>query len=480
MAKSLKSSIISGSAWSLAGQLLIMAITLAANIMLARILSPAVFGAVGVIMFFINIAYVLTEGGLSAALIRKTDASNRDYSTVFVFNFCIGVAGFLLISLFSGYIAKVYRDPSLQLPLIVSAFVLVINSFQFIHNTKLIAEMRYRQKSIYEFIAVVLSSIAGVVAAQKGYGLWSIVLMQISRAILLNILYFLCEKYKYSFVFSKESFKELYGFGLNTSLSSLINITFDNIYQLILGAFFSINQVGFYYQAKKIQDVPASLLSILSQGPVYAGLAKIQHEQSQFVHAYNRVFAILLSLVGLITVVFFIFSDEIIVTLFGSKWLEAGFYLKFLCISSFFLMHENINRVIFKIFNKTQKLLILELVKKVVQIISIFVGVYFKNIQLLLGGIILSNAFGYFINYWVAGKILNHSQYRELNYLLKTSVVIFGIIFLAETLQHYTTIQGFELFLLLVAVVVLYIILLVLFRVLNLKELIGEIRSVLS
>lgn len=480
MSNSVKSSIVKGSVWSLAGQFLIMSITLLANILLARMLTPKDFGKIGIIMVFINIAYVLTEGGLSAALIRKTDASYKDYSTVFVFNFMIGLVGFLLIAGFSGVISNVYGDSSLQLPLIVSAIILIINAFQFIHNTKLIAEMRYREKSTYEFIAVVLSSIAGVGAAYYGLHVWSIIVMQLSRGIFLNIIYFFFENYKYSFVFSKKSFKELYGFGMNTSISSLITITFDNIYQLILGAFFSINQVGFYYQAKKIQDVPSGLFSILSQGPVYAGLAKLQHEKKQFVNAYNKVSAMLLSLVGIITVCFFIFSDDIIAFLFGAKWIDAGFYLKFLSISSFFFMQENLNRVIFKIFNKTRSLLILEVLKKVVQILSIFVGVYYKDIEILLIGIIVSNAFGYFINYFVAGKILDHPEYKELNYVLKVSVVILGSVFMAEMARKYLVIEGLNLLLLLLATISIYLISLKLLGMIDPKKQIKDLLTVLK
>ncbi|MCZ2085137.1 MAG: lipopolysaccharide biosynthesis protein [Flavobacteriales bacterium] len=480
MSNSVKSSIIKGSAWSLIGQILIMSITLLANVMLARMLTPKDFGKIGIIMVFINIAYVLTEGGLSAALIRKTNASYRDYSTVFVFNFIIGIAGFLLIAGFSGIISNVYGDQSLKYPLIASAAILIINSFQFIQNTKLIAEMRYKEKSMYEFTSVILSSVAGVLAAYNGLHVWSIVVMQLSRAIFLNILYFIFEKYKYSLVFSKASFKELYGFGVNTSLSSLINITFDNIYQLILGAFFSINQVGFYYQAKKIQDVPAGLFSILSQGPVYAGLAKIQHEKEKFINAYNKVSAMLMFLTGIITVCFFIFSDDIIVGLFGKEWLQAGFYLKFLCVSSFFFTQENLNRVIFKIFNKTRSLLFLEMLKKVVQIFSIFVGIYYKDIQILLIGIIVSNAFGYFINYFIASKILNHSEYKELNYILTVSAVILGTVFIAELAKEYFVLEGLNLLFLLFAVVIVYATALKLFGIIDTKKQIKELLTMLK
>ena len=462
------------------GQFLIMAITLFANILLARMLTPGDFGKIGIIMFFINIAYVLTEGGLSAALIRKTDATYRDYSTVFVFNFIIGLIGFLLIAGFSGVISDFYNDSSLQWPLIVSSVILLINSFQFIHNTKLIAEMRYKEKSTYEFVAVLLSSIAGIVAAKGNLHIWSIVVMQLSRGIFLNVLYFIFEKYRYSFFFSKQSFKELYGFGVNTSLSSLITITFDNIYQLILGGYFSLNQVGYYYQAKKIQDVPVALFNMLSQGPIYAGLAKLQYEKNQFINAYNQISVLIMVAVGFLTICFFIFSDDIIIMLFGAKWLEAGFYLKFLSVSSFFFMQENLTRVIFKIFNKTRKLLLLEITKKVVQIISIFVGIYYKDIEILLIGIIVSNAFGYFINYFIANKILNHPAYKELNYILKISVIILSTVLLVEMARNYFIIEGYSLVLLIIAILFIYVIALKFLGMLDPKKQIKDLLTILK
>ena len=480
MSKSLKKSIISGSVWSLAGQFLIMAITLLANIILARMLTPGDFGKIGIIMFFINIAYILSEGGLSAALIRKPDATNEDYSTVFVFNFLIGFSGFLLISLFSGFISAFYKDPSLQLPLIASAFVLVVNATQFTTNTRLIAEMRYRDKSIYEFASVILSSIAGVVAAVYGLGLWSIVIMQLSRAIFITFFYSIFEKYKQSFIFSKASFKELYGFGLNTSLSSLINISFDNVYQLILGGFLSFNQVGFYYQAKKIQDVPTHIFNILSQGPVYAGLSKIQYERDRFVSAYNKISSLIMIFVGLITILFFIFSDQIMSFLFGLKWIEAGFYLKFLSVASFFFIQENVNRVIFKIFNKTKNLLLLEVIKKSFQIISIFVGIYYKDIYILLSGIIVSNLIGYLINYYFASKILNHPEYKELNHIIKVTLVILGILLVAEFVKDYYTLESYALFILFFAVVAAYIGALYLLGLIDPKKQIEEILNVIK
>src|SRR5690606_28500617 len=104
------------------------------------------FGRIGVIMFFISISNVFIESGLGGALVRKKEATKLDYSSVFVVNLFVSLFCFFILSLFSGDIAKFYRDDGLQTILIVANFILIINAFQFVQNARLISEMRFKQK----------------------------------------------------------------------------------------------------------------------------------------------------------------------------------------------------------------------------------------------------------------------------------------------------------------------------------------------
>ena len=87
--------------WTIGGQLISLIVVLISNIILARLLSPAEFGELAITMFFISIFNVFTDGGMAAALVRKQDKIQDDYSTVFTFNF--------IISLFFLYFLFVYQ-----------------------------------------------------------------------------------------------------------------------------------------------------------------------------------------------------------------------------------------------------------------------------------------------------------------------------------------------------------------------------------
>ena len=324
---SFKKSIISGTIWSIAGQVATLLIILISNVILARMLSPKEFGQIGIIMFFIMLANVFTEGGLSGALIRKKNATKIDYSTVFIFNLIVSIFCFLLLLLFSDFIANYYNDHLLKKLIIVSGFVLIINAFQITQNAKLMSDMKFKQKTLYRFFAVLIATIIGLIFAYLGYGVWALVVIQLLISFNMTLILWFFEGLHLSVKFNRKSFNELYGFGINTTIASLLNTTFDNIYQLILAKHFSLNQTGFYYQAKKLQEVPTGVINMVAQSVVFSSLSKLQDDKTLFINAYNKIFLYFLIVLGLITILTYVYAEQIILLLYGKKRIDSVIYM---------------------------------------------------------------------------------------------------------------------------------------------------------
>jgi teichuronic acid exporter len=412
-------SLLMGTIWSMIGQMATLGIGLIANIFLARMLTPYQIGQVGIVMFFIALANILSESGLGGALIRKTEVTKEDYATAFSCNFGISAICFVLLAFFSGTIATYYKDKELQNILIVSSLIFILNTFQFVQHIKMSREMRFKSIAKYRLIIVFISSITGISLAAYGVGVWSLVIMQLTSTFLSSVIFCFYEGFYFTFEFNKKSFKELYAFGVNTTLASLLNSFFENIYQLILGRYFSINQVGFFYQAKRLQEVPTGIINMTTQSVIFSSLAKLQNEKELFRITYNKIVLVLTIVVGAITGLIYLYSENIIELLFGIKWIESAFYMKLLSIASFFYMQEMFNRIIFKVFNQTQKILYLELIKKSIQTITILIGVVKSDLTLLLYGLVLTSIISYFINFYYSRKILGNIDFIELIILLK-------------------------------------------------------------
>ena len=474
---SFKKSIISGTIWSVIGQFATLLIILISNIILARILSPREFGQIGIIMFFIMLANAFSEGELSGALIRKKNVTKIDYSTVFVFNFLVSIFCFFLLILFSDKIANYYKDNSLSNLLIVSRFVLIINAFQITQNAKLMIDMKFKKKTLYRFFSVLIATIIGLFFAYSGYGVWSLVFIQLLISLNMTLILWFFEGINLGLKFDKNSFKELYGFGVNTTIASLLNTAFDNVYQLILAKYFSLNETGFYYQAKKLQEVPTGVINMIAQSVVFSSLSKLQDDKTSFINAYNKIFLYFSIILGFITVLTYVYAEQIIIILYGDKWIQSVIYMQFLSVASFFYVQEQINRVIFKVFNETRKILYLEILKKIIQLLCIFVGLYYLDIKVLIGGFIFTNIIGYLLNSIYSSEILNSKLKHELLKVIKISLVSFLCIIITIYLSTFMSLTGYMNFLTFPLVLFLYVIGIQFFKIFDFKV---EIKNLIN
>lgn len=472
-----KKNIIIGTIWTLIGQFGYLSVALISNIILARILTPYEFGQIGIVMFFIIMSKVFTESGLSGAIIRKKDADAVDYSTVFIFNLILSVVLVVILFFAAGPIADFYNDIELKDIIRYSSVVLLIYAFQITHITKLVQQLEFRRKATYEFIAILISSITAILLAYKGFGVWAMVTMQILTALILTILLWLFEKRPTVFMFSLSSFRNLYRFGMNTTISSLLNTVFDNIYQLILGKYFAINQTGLFYQAKKIQEIPVQVIGSLAHGVIFSSLAKVQDSKKQFTFLFDRITTSFAALLGLLTLLVVLYAENIIVMLYGQQWLASAFYLQVLIIAAFFYVHEVLNQIIFKTFDQTQKILYLEIVKKIIQSVSITLGIIFLNLEILLYGFLVTNVISYLANAYYSRKELNESIGSEITLTLK--IVISCLITAATifTCISFFDLEGFRTFYLIPFAVLIYFILL---KILRAFDVIKDVRIILK
>lgn len=467
---SVKRRFVRGFLWSLIGQSGYLLVNLLSSIILARLLTPYEFGQVGIVMFFITISKVLTESGLSGALIRKQDATEEDFSTVFVFNLVISLGLMLILIIGSGAISEFYNDTAIKNVLIALSFVLIINSFQFTQNAKIIKALKFKKQALYAFCSVCIGALTGISLAYLGFGVWSLVVMQLTNAFVLTAIYRIFEGPAGRLVFKKKSFYSVYKFGLNTTVGSIINTSVDNIYNLILGKYFSIQQTGFYYQAKKLQEIPVGVIKSSTLGVVFSTLSSLQNDKKKFDELYSNIVVMFTVLVGFVCLIIYIYAEQIVLILYGEKWLDSVFYMKILVISSYFYMQETLNRVLFKVFDRTDKILLLEVIKAIIMAGSILIGVLSKDIKVLLYGFLFSTILSYFINYYHSRKVYKAFSWTEVLLTLKVGLVASSVVFVTEVVIDQLSFGIYSSLFLFPLVALLYVILLRVFNITNILK----------
>lgn len=421
---SLKIKTVHGVSWSVIDNIASSGISFLVGIVLARILSPAEFGILGMITVFIAVSNSIIDSGFSSALIRKTDAKDIDYNTVFYFNLLLGLFLYIILFFCAPAISNFFHEPLLIPVTRVMGSVLIINAISIIQRTLLVKKVDFKTQTKISLISSAASGIIGIGMAVYGFGVWSLVGQQVSRQLLNTIFLWIYNTWRPAKEFSKQSFNELFSFGSKLLVSGLIDTIYKNIYYLIIGKFYSAAQLGQYTRAEQFNTVFSSNLTSVVQRVSYPVLSSIQDESERLKQAYRRIikttmlvtFACMLCLAAI--------AKPLILILIGEKWLPAVVFIQIICFAEMLYPLHAINLNILQVKGRSDLFLKLEILKKTIAVIPITLGVFY-GIEFMLWGSVITSFVAYFLNSRYSSKLIDYSTWSQIKDIFPTFVVSF-------------------------------------------------------
>ena len=413
MPESLKNRTVSGVGWSAADALLGQGVTFLVGIILARILSPDEYGIIGIVTIFTSILTGIVDSGFSNALIRKTDASNEDYNTMFITNMVVSVILFLLLFLSAPQIATFFARPELVEIIRVMGLILIFQACSIVQITILTKRIDFKTKTKASIVAAIISGIIGITMAYRGLGVWALVGQQLSRNLLYTVCLWLLNRWWPSWKFSIESFHYMWGFGWKLMLSGLLNNIWNQLYQVVVGKFYSPAILGQYSRSHEYANLFSTNLTSILQRVSYPVLSELQVDISRMVSAYRKLIKVSMFVTAVCMISMGAVSEPLIYCLIGPQWNEAARFLPLICISmSLYPLHA-INLNMLQVQGRSDVFLYLEIVKKVIAIAPICLGI-FVNIYWMLIGSIVVGIVSFFLNSYYTGKRLNYTSFMQL------------------------------------------------------------------
>ena len=204
---------VSGVAWTTVQRFASLFLAFVANLVLARLLSPDDFGCIALLMVFISLSQIFVDGGFGAALIQKKDPTQDDYSTIFYWNLLLAIGLYFLLFFVSPVIARYYNIPILKDILRVQGLIIILDSLGLVHKNNLRKTLQFKKISLIVLGANFVAVVAAITMAYNGFGVWCLVAQQLLISGMTTILFWIFNRWKPTLVFSKKSFKELFGFG---------------------------------------------------------------------------------------------------------------------------------------------------------------------------------------------------------------------------------------------------------------------------
>lgn len=412
--QNLKDKTVKGTLWSAADAFLGHGVTLLVGIVLARILSPAEYGLIGIVLIFTTILCGIVDSGFSSALIRKKYTTNEDYNTMFITNMIMSLLLFGLLWLCSPFIASFFERPELTNISRVMGLVLIFQALSITQITILTKRIDFKTKTKASAIAAVVSGIVGVGMALLGYGVWSLVGQQLANRLIYSICLWFFNRWWPNGKFSSSSFSYMWGFGWKMMLSGLLNNVWNQLYQVVVGKCYSPATLGQYSRSKEYAQIFSANFTAIIQRVTYPALSEVQDNSERMLTAYRKVIRVTMFVTAITMIFLGAVAEPFIYCLIGLQWYEAATYLPLICISmSLYPLHA-INLNMLQVQGRSDIFLYLEIIKKIISIgpicLGVFVGIYWMLVGSIVVGII-----SFFLNSYYTGRSINYSSWHQLH-----------------------------------------------------------------
>lgn len=394
--------------WDFFGKMARHGTSFIVTVFLARLLEPSAFGLIAMVMVIVSIAFIFTDVGLGSALIQRRRVLPVHYASVFYFNIFIGGVLTLITFFSAGWISDFYDNQQLILIVQVMALLFLINAFSSLQINKLRKELNYAALAKAEVSAAVLSGVTGIALAFYGAGVWSLVAQVLSRGVYYNIFVWNASRWVPSLLFSFKALKQLWGFGFRMFLSGLLEVIFTRLDIIIIGKLFAPAVLGFYDQAKRLNAMIIQYSSGSIMAVLFPVLSKVQNDLPRFKNITIKTLGIICFIVFFLLGVMYLISEELIVLLFTEKWLPSVEYFKILLLSGFSYPISALMVNILSSRGNSKAFLRLEIYKKILVSINLYVG-FLWGIDGYLYGLIIISILGVSLNiFFVSREIKLH------------------------------------------------------------------------
>lgn len=417
MEDSLKEKTAKGVKWGFIDNLGGTGILAIVNLVLARLLSPQEFGIIGMTSIFITLSTSLVDSGFTGALTRKKKVSEKDLNTVFYFNLLTSVCLYLLLYFTAPLISGFFGQPILVPVIRILGLSLIVTALSIVQKVLLVRKIDFRTQAVVSVIAAVLGGAAGICTATAGYGVWSLVVMQLVRLVLTTVLLWFFSGWMPSFMFSADSFREMFSFGGRLLLTAIISTLWSEIYSFIIGKVYAPSVLGQYSRADKFRNMVTSNVSIVMQRVTYPVLSSIRDEKERQGRAYRKIIrtTVLISftaVLGLAAV-----SEAFVLTLVGDQWIPAIGYLRILCLSGLFMPLMICSANIINANGRSDTTLYLEIMKTLLAAVPVLAGIFY-SIEALLWCTVAVSAVSYLVYAVQVSKSVDYPVMLQLKDIL--------------------------------------------------------------
>lgn len=400
--------------WRLLERFGAQSVTLVVSIILARILDPSVYGTIALVTVITTILQVFVDSGLGTALIQKKQVDSLDFSTAFYCNIIICMVLYFGLFACAPFIASFYNNEELAPIIRVLGIILIISGFKNIQNAYISRNLLFKFYFFATLGGTISAAIVGIWMAYNGFGVWALVFQNIINQGIDTIILWVLVKWKPTKEFSFSRLKALYSYSWKLLVSSLLDTTWTQLRQLIIGKQYSTTDLAYYNKGQEYPNSATVALNSSIDSVLLPIMSKEQDSPTIIKQMTRRAIKTSSYILWPMMLGLSACSVSFVKVILTEKWLPCVPYLIiFSIVYAFYPIHTaNLNAI--KALGRSDLFLLLEIIKKIANLIIIIITIPFGPLYIALGSI-LGSVISQIINSWPNNKLLKYSYKEQIS-----------------------------------------------------------------
>lgn len=427
-----KSLFVRGVFWNFLEKVVVKSSSFVIGIVLARILSPGDYGLMGMLAVFTALSNIIIEGGFVKALVQKKNCCEVDYSTAFFTNLGVSLILYLVLFFSAPLISRFYNEPKLVEILRVLSINFVIGSLNVVQRAQLTRNMDFKSMAQINFFGVIAGGIAGIVMAYTGFGVWALVGQTIAHTLVMSIMFPLFSKWRPKAIFSRDSFKQLFGFGSKLMATGVVATIVNNISTIAIGKVYKSDQLGYYTRATQFSELVALTIYDVIGAVSFPALSSLQDERQRMVALYKKTLLFVAMTVFPVMILMALLAKPLVVILLTEKWLPCVLMLQVLCFARMLTPLSAVNMNILNAIGRSDLFMKIDFIKTPMAIIALAITIPI-GVEAVVWGNLATTVISFFVNTYYPKKIFGYGaleQIKDYKYIIISLILMSGAVLL--------------------------------------------------
>ncbi|MBK7046997.1 MAG: lipopolysaccharide biosynthesis protein [bacterium] len=296
------------------------AVSLVVFAILAHILDPEAMGLVALASVYIALLMVFGQQGFGSAIEQRLEVEDGHLDTTF-WTFVVTGLVFMAITIGAAVpIARILKEPELA-PILrwlsVSYLFMVLGGVQ---TSVLRRKLAMKTLAVRSVIAQLAGGVVGVGMALQGYGVWSLVGMQLVNGFTSTLVMWISSDWRPGFNVSRRYFRDLLPYGSSVTGSLLLDFFNRRSDDFLIAVFLGPAALGLYSVAYRLLLIMTDLLTGTATQVAVPAFAKIQGDTQKMCSVLYQAVSFTTFLAFPVFMGMAVLAPEIVAVVFGDKW----------------------------------------------------------------------------------------------------------------------------------------------------------------